>query len=456
LPNPAEIDNFALKQIYAEENEDGTAVAKREEKVLTVSDPEKPFLGLAFKLEEGKYGQLTYIRVYQGTMKRGGYIYNMTTKEKVKVPRLARMHAEQMEDIDEIGPGEICAMFGVECASGDTFVSSLKSENAMSLETMFVPDPVISLSIELTDKTKDAAFAKALARFQREDPTFKVTFDSEGAQTIISGMGELHLQIYTERMKREYDLNVVTGRPYVAYREAINARAPYDYTHKKQTGGAGQFAKVVGYIEPMDVDQDEKFEFVNKIIGNAISPGYIAACDKGFKEIVQKGPLIGCPVWGVRVALTDGATHSVDSSELAFKTACAFAFRQAFEKARPSIIEPIMKVEVVVPSEFQGSVMGSLSKRRGSIVHTEMTIDTTYLTAEVPLGEMFGYTTDLRSMTQGKGEFSMDYLCHRTVTPDVQQKIIKEYQMKQSGVKPNQAADEDSKNAKGGKGGKKK
>merc|ERR1712130_573311 len=211
--------------------------------------------------------------------------------------------------------------------------------------------------------------------------------------------------------------------PYVAYREAINASATFDYTHKKQSGGAGQYAKVIGYIEPMSVDGEEKFEFENKIIGNAISPGYIAACDKGFREVTMKGPLIGCPVWGVRVALTDGNTHPVDSSELAFKTACAFAFKQAYEKARPSIIEPIMKVEITIPVEYQGSVMGSVSKRRGQIVHQEATVDTSYLTAEVPLGEMFGYTTELRSLTQGKGEFSMDYLCHRPVTPDVQMKI---------------------------------
>jgi elongation factor G len=457
LPNPAEINNYALRQVIVNEGDENDQdskkeVQRREEKVLTISDPEKPFLGLAFKLEESKYGQLTYIRVYQGSMKRGTNIYNMTTKEKVKVPRLVRMHADEMEDIDEIGPGEICAMFGIECASGDTFVGSLRPENAMSMESMFVPEPVISLSLTLLDKAKEAVFAKALARFQREDPTFKVTFDSEGGQTIISGMGELHLQIYTERMKREYDLNVVTGRPYVAYREAINMRALYDYTHKKQTGGAGQYAKVIGYIEPIPVDQEEKFEFVNKIIGNVISPGYIAACDKGFREAVQKGPLIGCPVWGVRVALTDGNTHPVDSSELAFRLACLYAFKQAFQNAKPSLIEPIMRVEVACPSEFQGSVMGSISKRRGQVVHTEVTIDTTYLTAEVPLADMFGYTTDLRSLTQGKGEFSMDYLCHRPVTPDIQNRIIKEYQMKQSGKK---VSEEEEKNAKG-KAGKKK
>jgi elongation factor G len=422
LPNPAQVDNYGLKE------ENGET-----EKVLTVSDPEKPFIGLAFKLEEGKYGQLTYMRVYQGSLKRGQMLYNMRNQERVKVPRLVRMHANEMEDIMEIGPGEICAMFGIDCASGDTFVSNVKA--GISLESMFVPDPVISLSVKCKDKNKDQVFAKALQRFQREDPTFKVGFDPEGAQIIISGMGELHLDIYTERMKREFDCEVETGRPYVAYRETITQKAHFDYTHKKQSGGAGQYAKVIGYIEPMDVEEKEKFEFQNLIIGNAITPGYIAACEKGFREAVLKGPLLDCPVWGIRVAITDGAVHSVDSSEMAFRFAAMGAFREAFQKARPAIIEPIMRVEVQSPTEFQSSVLGSLNRRRGTITNNENFIGFVVITAEVPLGEMFGYSTELRSLTQGKGEYSMEYLNHRHVTSDIQNNIIREHEREKNGGK---------------------
>lgn len=422
LPSPAEIDNFAKRE---------NPNTEKIEEVLTVSDPEKPFVGLAFKLEEGKYGQLTYVRVYQGTLKKGAQLFNMRTGDKIKVPKLVRMHSEEMEDVNEIGPGEICAVFGVECASGDTFVTNVRT--GLSLENMFVPDPVISLSVKCKDKNKDNVFSKALSRFQREDPTFKVSYDPEGAQTIISGMGELHLDIYTERMKREYDCDVEVGRPYVAYRETITQSAKYDYTHKKQSGGAGQYAKVIGYIEPIDVEEKEKFEFENQVTGNSITPNYIAAVEKGFRDAVVKGPMIECPVWGVKCVLTDGAIHSVDSSELAFRTAAIGAFKEAFMSARPSIVEPIMKVEVQSPAEFQTSVLGSLNKRRGTINNNENFTGFVIITAEVPLGEMFGYSSELRSLTQGKGEYSMDYLLHRLVTSDIQQNIVRQHEQEKSG-----------------------
>ncbi|KAL0487330.1 mtEFG1 [Acrasis kona] len=424
LPSPAEIDNYAKRTDPSTE---------QVEEVLTISDQEKPFVGLAFKLEEGKYGQLTYVRVYQGMLKRGAIMYNMRTGEKVKVPKLVRMHSEEMEDIAEIGPGEICAVFGVECASGDTFVTQLRS--GLSLENMFVPDPVISLSVKCKDKNKDSVFGKALSRFQREDPTFKMTYDPEGAQTIISGMGELHLEIYTERMKREYDCDVEVGRPYVAYRETITQIAKYDYTHKKQSGGSGQYAKVIGYIEPRDVEEKEKFEFENQVIGNSITPNFIAACEKGFREAIVKGPQIECPVWGVKCVITDGAVHSVDSSELAFKTAAMGAFREAFMNARPAIVEPIMKVEIQSPAEFQTAVLGSINKRRGTINNNENFTGFVIITAEVPLGEMFGYSSELRSLTQGKGEYSMDYLMHQLASQDIQQNIIRQYEQEKGGKK---------------------
>ncbi|KAL9648116.1 hypothetical protein ABK040_007481 [Willaertia magna] len=427
LPNPAQVKNYAID--YSEEKQN---LPEAERKVETIADSTKPFLGLAFKLEEGKYGQLTYVRVYQGSLKKGSTIYNVRTGEKIKVPRLVRMHANEMEDVNDIGPGEICALFGIDCSSGDAFTANLKQK--YSMENMFVPEPVVSKSIQIKDRQKEAVFAKALSKFQREDPTFRVTFDPEGNQTIIHGMGELHLDIYVERMKREFDCEVIVGKPYVAYRETIQGRGEYNYTHKKQSGGAGQYAKVIGHIEAMDEKEMEetpdKFIFENRIIGNAITPGYIAGCEKGFREAVHKGPLIGCPVWGVKAILSDGAIHSVDSSELAFRIACVQAFKQAFDKARPSILEPIMKVEIVVPEEYQGEILGSISQRRGTITNSERSAsDATWtIWAEVPLSEMFGYTTVLRSSTQGKGEYSMEYLTHRPVTPDIQQKIIEEKQ----------------------------
>ncbi|EFC44939.1 mitochondrial elongation factor EfG [Naegleria gruberi] len=431
LPNPAQVKNTAIDC-----SEEKAGLPEAERKVEIHADNTKPFIGLAFKLEEGKYGQLTYMRVYQGTLKKGTSITNARTGDKLKVPRLVRMHANEMEDITEIGPGEICAVFGVDCASGDTFISSAK--NKFTLETMFIPEPVVSKSVQLKDRAKENIFAKCLNKFQREDPTFKVTFDPEGNQTIISGMGELHLDIYVERMKREFDCEVIVGKPYVAYRETIQGRGEYNYTHKKQSGGAGQYAKVIGHIESMTEEEmaehPDKFMFENRIIGNAITPSYITGCERGFRESVVKGPLIGCPVWGVKAILSDGATHPVDSSEMAFRFACEQGFRQAFEKSRPAILEPIMKVEIVVPEEFQGEVLGSINQRRGQVTNSERSaIDASWtIWAEVPLAEMFGYTTTLRSLTQGKGECSMEYFTHRVVTPDIQQKIIDE-KSKESG-----------------------
>jgi len=432
LPNPAQVKNFGIDL-----SEEKQGLTEAERKVQVLPDTTKPFIGLAFKLEEGKYGQLTYMRVYQGSLKKSSSIINVRTGDKLKVPRLVRMHANEMEDISEIGPGEICAVFGVDCASGDTFIANVK--NKFALETMFIPEPVVSKSVQIKDRAKENIFAKALNKFQREDPTFKVAFDPEGNQTIISGMGELHLDIYVERMKREFDCEVVVGKPYVAYRETIQNRAEYNYTHKKQSGGAGQYAKVIGHIEPMSEEEvaetSDKFAFENRVIGNAITPGYIAGCEKGFKEAVLKGPLLGCPVWGVKAILSDGNVHPVDSSELAFRIACVQAFKQAFDKSRPAILEPIMKVEIVVPEEFQGEVLGSINQRRGQVTNSERSASDASWTiwAEVPLAEMFGYTTILRSLTQGKGECSMEYFTHRVVTPDIQQKIIEEKNRENNG-----------------------
>ena len=316
--------------------------------------------------------------------------------------RLVRMHSDEMEDIDSIGPGEICAMFGVECSSGDSFTDGTAN---LSMTSMFVPEPVISLAIKPKGQ-ETPNFSRALNRFQKEDPTFRVHIDQESKETIISGMGELHLEIYVERMRREYNTECTTGKPRVAFREAITQKAEFSYTHKKQTGGAGQFARVIGHIEPMEVDPETGKDvcFENVVMGGNIPTNFIPAVEKGFYEALEKGPLSGNPIGGVRFVLRDGAFHAVDSSELAFRLAAIGAFREAFKQARGIILEPVMNVEVVAPSEFQSNVIGGLNTRRGTIVDSEVRDDEFTAVAEVALNDMFGYSNQLRGSTQGKGE----------------------------------------------------
>ena len=410
LPNPSEILNKGLD------------VKNDETPVELIPSSKEPFVGLAFKLEEGKYGQLTYLRVYQGRLKKGGYITNVKTGKKVKVSRLVRMHSEEMEDVDEIGPGEICATFGIDCSSGDTF-SDGTTQIAMS--SMFVPDAVISLSI--TPKSKDVTnFSKAINRFQKEDPTFRVNYDPESKETVISGMGELHLEIYVERMKREYGVECTTGKPQVSYREAITIPADFDYTHKKQSGGAGQFAKVAGKLEPVEGD----CSFEAQIVGGKIPEKFLLACRKGFEEAIEKGPLIGHKVLGVSMLINDGQVHVVDSNELAFRTATIAAFKQGFLKANPVILEPIMNVDVTAPNEFQGNVIGLLNKVSAIIADTENGQDEFTITAECPLNQMFGFATSLRAATQGKGEFSLEFKQYSQAPVHLQKELIAEHQKK--------------------------
>jgi elongation factor G len=327
-----------------------------------------------------------------------------------------------MEDVESAGPGEIVAMFGVECASGDTFTDGTVN---YAMTSMRVPEPVMSLSI--TPKVRDPAFGKALNRFQKEDPTFRVHVDPDSGQTIISGMGELHLEVYVERMRREYKVDSETGRPRVNYREAITRPAPFDYLHKKQSGGQGQYGRVIGGIEPLPEGHPTGFEFVNAMVGAAISPGFIQAIEKGFREAVTTGSLIGHPVQGVRVTLTDGASHAVDSSELAFKIAALHAFRQACDAASPVILEPIMRVEVTIPVEFQGNIVGGINRRKGVVQSSDQQGEDVIINAEVPLNNMFGYSTELRSATQGKGEFTMEYVRHAAVTQEAQAELVKQH-----------------------------
>jgi elongation factor G len=416
LPNPMEVQNIALDQ------------NNKEEKVILISEPKKPFVGLAFKLEDGRYGQLTYMRIYQGTLTKGDFIVNNSANGKrVKVPRLVRMHSSEMNDIETTSAGDITALFGVECASGDTFTS--ESIN-YTMTSMHVPDAVISLAVAPKDKANATNFSKALNRFTKEDPTFRVRRDEESAQTIISGMGELHLEIYIERMKREYACEVIAGKPQVAYREAIGQRADFNYTHRKQTGGSGQYGKVMGYIEPLPAEHPTGYEFEDDIVGGAIPREFIAACDKGFREATKKGPLIGFPIVGVKCVVNDGASHAVDSSEIAFRTAALMGFREAYAQAKPTILEPIMRVEVQFPEEFQGAVMGQLNQRRGTIISSEKQEGFVQAMAEVPLNDMFGYSTDLRSATQGKGEFTMEFQKYAEVPKQQREVMITEYRNK--------------------------
>jgi len=418
LPNPMECTNEAVN------------VANADKPVELISDCTAPFVGYAFKLEETKFGQLTYMRVYSGSLTKSDNLFNVTSEKKVRVPRLVRMHAQSMEDIAEIKAGDICGIFGMDCATGTTFTNGQR----INMTSMHVPNPVLSLSVNIDKKDNNTSFGKALAKFQREDPTFRVHNDPQTNETIISGMGELHLEIYVERMRREYNVKVNVGQPQVAYKETILAKSDYSYLHKKQTGGAGQYAKIMGYMEPIPFEGDEiKNEFVNATTGNNIPPNYIPACIKGFQEVSAKGPLIEMPLTGVRMVLQDGATHPVDSSELAFRTATIGAFRENFVDCDAVILEPIMKVEIQIPTEFQGNVMGQLTKRKGIIDTTEQNAgDYCTIVADVPLSQMFGYSTELRSATQGKGEFSMEYRRHDQVSPEIQVKLIAEHQKKKA------------------------
>ena len=417
LPNPAEISNEALDQ------------KNNEEKVFLESNPDKPFVGLAFKLEDGRYGQLTYMRVYQGKVAKGDFIVNQTNQKKVKVPRIVRMHSNEMNDINDARAGDIIALFGVECASGDTFTDGTVQ---YTMTSMFVPDAVISLAVSPKNRDAQANFSKALNRFTKEDPTFRVNRDEESGQTIIRGMGELHLEIYIERMKREYNCEVVAGKPQVAYRETISQKGEFYYTHKKQTGGSGQFARVCGYLEPLPADAVQQYEFVDDIVGGSIPREFIPACDKGFQEAVKKGSLIGFPVVGVRVVINDGAFHAVDSSEMAFKTAAIMGFREGYAAAKPIILEPMMKVEVQAPEDFQGSVVGQINQRRGTILESGTAEGYVTVVAEVPLNTMFGYSTDLRSATQGKGEFTMEFSKYTPVPRNESDALMAQYKEKQA------------------------
>jgi elongation factor G len=414
LPNPSEVENMALDRRNAEAP------------VKLVSYSSLPFVGLAFKLEESNFGQLTYIRVYQGSIKKGMNVYNARNDKRIKIPRIVRMHSNEMEEVTEIGAGEICAVFGVDCASGDTFTDG---QLGYSMTSMYVPEPVISLSIKPKANKDLPKFSKAIARFQREDPTFRVHFDQESEQTIISGMGELHLEVYVERMRREYGVDCATGQPQVAYRETITKRVEYDHLLKKQTGGAGDYARVMGYLEPSGSLDGNKFE--QQVVGGSISEKFLFACEKGFATACETGALIGHRVLGTSMVVNDGATHMTDSSEQSFKNATQQAFRKAFMEADPVVLEPLMKTVVTAPNEFQGNVVGLLNKRNAVINDTENGVDDFTVYADCSLHGLFGFSGNLRAATQGKGEFSMEFSHYEKAPGQLQKELIAKYKKAQ-------------------------
>ena len=432
LPSPVDRENAALD------------VSRDEARLALRGMPDDPLVALAFKLEETRYGQLTYVRVYQGTLRKGDTVVNVASGKRIKLPRLVRMHSNEMEEVAEVRSGEIAALFGVECSSGDTFCHAKPppgstAPHLVTMESMRVPEPVMSLAIECREKGMSSNFSKALQKFTREDPTFRVSLDPDSHQTIISGMGELHLEIYCERLRREYKVDVEVGKPRVNFREALTRRAEFDYLHKKQSGGQGQFGRVTGYIEPMGDGEAAEggtfgaFEFVNELFGNNIPPNFVPHIEKGFREASNTGALIGHPVDGLRVVLQDGAAHAVDSSEIAFKIAALNAFRDAYGRAEPTILEPLMRVEITAPVEFQGPVVASVNRRKGLVINSEQEGDDVVLEAEVPLNNMFGYSTDLRSMTQGKGEFAMQYARHTQVSRELQAELTRGYAKQRQG-----------------------
>lgn len=414
LPSPLD------REIFAKDNNNGMA------EVPLAADPDAPLVAMAFKLVEEPFGQVTYMRIYQGTLKKGEFYYNSRQRRRARISRILRVHADQKEDIASAGAGDIVAVMGLECATGDTYCAE---DSNVSLESIYAAEPVIDLSIQPSKRADYDKLSKALNRFMREDPTFRVHVDKETSETIISGMGELHLEIYVERIRREYKVDCTVGAPKVSYREAPTRETPFDYKHKKQTGGSGQYAHVKGVMIPLSPDDPEQFVFENKVTGGRIPTEYIPSVEKGFREAMHKGPVAGYEVMGVKMVLQDGSYHDVDSSTMAFEICARDCFRETFRKADPVLLEPIMKVEVETPTEFQGPVTGALSSKRGVILGTESRSGFAVILAEVPLAEMFGYSNDLRSMTQGKGTFSMEFLKYQKLPSRFQEEIVKKAQV---------------------------
>jgi elongation factor G len=420
LPSPLECSYFAR-----DHNNAGTETP-------LAADPEAPLAAMVFKITDEPFGQLSYVRVYQGTIVKGGQYRNARTNRTLRIGRIVRMHANNRQDITDAGPGDIIALLAVDCANGDTLCGEGIN---YSLESIFVADPVISLSVTPASNADQERMAKALSRFMKEDPTFRVSTDPQTSETIIAGMGELHLDIYIERMRREYKANVTIGAPSVSYREAPTVEAKYDYRHKKQTGGAGQFAHVVGRLVPLPAGNEAAYEFEDNITSGRIPGEYIPAVNKGFQAAMKKGPLAGYEVVGCKMCLDDGSYHPVDSSEMAFRIAARDAFAEAFRRSKPCLMEPIMKVEVEMPREFQGAVVGDLNSRRGVILETEARNTCAVVRAQLPLANMFGYATIVRGLSKGMATFSMEMSHYARVPVKLAEEIIAQRREKQAARK---------------------
>ena len=412
LPSPMDRSSFAR-----DHDNEGTEIP-------LASDPDAPLVAMVFKIADESFGQLSYVRVYQGQIIRGRQYRNARTNRMQRIGRIVRMHANDREDTTDAGPGDIIALLSVDCASGDTICGDGVN---YSLESIFIADPVISLSVTPAGSADQERMAKALSRFMKEDPTFRVSTDPKTGQTVIAGMGELHLDVYIERMRREFKAEVTVGIPNVSYREAPTLEAEFNHKHRKQTGGSGQYAHVVGRLSPMSRDDESSYEFEDNIKSGRIPSEYIPAVNKGFKAAMKKGPLAGHEIVGCKMCLDDGSYHSVDSSEMAFRTAARDAFIEVFKKSRPCLLEPIMTVEIEMPGEFQGPVVGDLNSRRGIIMGTEARDSYTVVQAEVPLSSMFGYATVIRGMTKGTGTFSMEMSRYARVPAKISEVILEQH-----------------------------
>ncbi len=409
LPSPLD------REIYGRDPSDE---AKR---IELKPDWNEPFVGMAFKIVDDPFGQLTFMRIYQGQIEKGGTYVNQRTGRSERFSRIVRMHSDKREEIDTAGAGNIIAVMGIDCASGDTYAAS---RDYCTLESMFVPEPVIKIAVAPKSRSDGDKLGKALQRFRKEDPTFQVTTDEETNEILLSGMGELHLEVYIERIRREYDVEIEVGAPKVSYRESPTKLVEFNYKHKKQTGGSGQYAHIVGKLGPLEATSEDSFEFEEHIVGGRIPKQYIPAIEKGFRDILGKGPLAEFPVVGTRIDLDDGSFHEVDSSEKAFYTCAQGCFREYFKQAAPKFLEPIMKIEIECPEDFQGTVVGDVIRRRGIMNSNDIVDGNSVIIAEVPLSETFGYATDLRSLTQGQGTFTMELACYRETPSNIQEEII--------------------------------
>jgi len=414
LPAPTNVPDIVGFEIGADVKSEPTMTRKPKD--------DEPFSALAFKVMTDPYvGKLTYFRVYSGTLKKGSYVYNSSKGKKERVGRLLQMHANSREEIDEVSAGDIAAAVGLkDTTTGDTLCDE---NNKIILENMTFPEPVISVAVEPKTKADQEKMGTALAKLSEEDPTFKVKTDEETGQTIISGMGELHLEILVDRMKREFKVEANVGKPQVAYRETIRDTVKVEGKYIKQSGGRGQYGHVYIEMGPKADDNTENYTFNNKIVGGAIPREFIPAVDKGCKESMGTGVIAGYPMVNIEVTLYDGTFHDVDSSEMAFKIAGSMAFKEAAKKARPSLLEPVFKVEVVTPEDYMGDVVGDLNRRRGKVSGMEPRGNARVVDALVPLSEMFGYATELRSLTQGRAAYSMQFECYEEVPPNIAKEI---------------------------------